>query len=72
MPDFKRPDTPLANTPEPDYRYLSYRRNVTAKDSSEYRAGFKRRMTGEKESFPSRSNRAGYMEAKKRGLKQNQ
>ena len=68
MPDFKRPDTPLANTPEPDYRFI--KKNATAKDSADYKAGFERGVRGENKWFPSRSDKAGSVEAKRRGLKQ--
>ncbi len=52
---------------EPDYRFI--KKNATAKDSADYRAGFERGMKGENKWFPSRSNKAGSVEAKRRGLK---
>lgn len=72
-----RKDTPLAQTPEPDYRNIKTTKRVgfkdvkytpTAKDTSDYRAGFKDAVEGKGRLFPSTSRKAGYKEAKQRGL----
>jgi len=76
MPN-KRPDTPLAETPKPDYRNIPTSKKSffkdrpytpTAKDSTDYRAGFEDAVLGKKKSFPSKSRIAGHQEAKQRGL----
>ena len=76
MPN-KRPDTPLAETPKPDYRNIPTSKKSffkdkpytpTAKDSTDYRAGFEDAVSGKNKSFPSKSRKAGYQEAKQRGL----
>ena len=73
----KRQDIPLAETPSPDYRHLPTTKRklfkdrpytATAKDSSDYRVGFKDATEGKKTSFPSRSNVQGFREAKERRL----
>lgn len=72
----KRPDTPLADTPKPDYRNIQTKRSgfsdkpytPTAKDSIQYQEGFDRAISGKKKAFPSRVSVKGYYEAKERGL----
>jgi len=73
----KRPDTPLAETPKPDYRNIkkptqirSVRKDYvpTAKDSVAYEKGFKDSVEGKNKLFPSRARVQGYREAKERGL----
>ena len=73
----KRKDTPLAQTPEPDYRNIkkTTRKGFkdkpytpTAKDSTEYREGFQRGLEGKNKWFPSESSVRGNREAKQRGL----
>lgn len=73
----KRPDTPLAQTPEPDYRNIKKTTRkgfkdvpytATAKDSSDYKKGFTDAIAGKSKSFPSKSRISGYNEAKQRGL----
>jgi hypothetical protein len=73
----KRPDTPLADSPTPDYRNIKtlkrgFLKNKpytpTAKDSSEYRAGFERGVEGKNKFFPSSASNRGYQEAKERKL----
>jgi hypothetical protein len=73
----KRPDTPLAETPKPDYRNIPTSKKSffkdkpytpTAKDSTDYRAGFEDAVSGKKKLFPSKSRVAGYNEAKDRGM----
>lgn len=74
-----RPDTPLAETPSPDYRnmpdtvrgrFFSKDKpyTPTAKDSVEYRAGFARGVEGKNTLFPSKVSVHGYNEAKERKL----
>jgi len=72
----KRPDTPLADTPKPDYRNIQTKRSgfkdrpytPTAKDSTQYKEGFDRAVSGKKKMFPSRVSVKGYNEARERGL----
>jgi hypothetical protein len=73
----KRPDTPLAETPVPDYRNIQKTKKgilkdkpytATAKDSSDYREGFERGVAGKNKLFPSSSSVRGYNEAKDRNL----
>lgn len=75
----KRPDTPLADSPTPDYRNMpdTIRGGIfskdkpyasTAKDSAEYRAGFERGVEGKNKFFPSKVSIHGYNEAKERKL----
>lgn len=72
----KRPDTPLADTPKPDYRNIqTIRRGFkdrpytpTAKDSIQYQEGFDRAISGKKKMFPSKTSVKGYFEAKEKGL----
>lgn len=72
-----RPDTPLANSPEPDYRNIKTTKRsffkdkpytATAKDSAEYKAGFERGVEGKNKLFPSNSSVRGAQEARERGL----
>lgn len=71
-----RPDTPLADTPKPDYRNIQTKRSgfkdrpytPTAKDSTQYKEGFDRAVSGKKKMFPSRASVKGYNEARERGL----
>lgn len=73
----KRKDTPLSETPKPDYRNIkkptqirSVRREYTPtpKDSIAYEKGFKDAVQGKNKLFPSRARVQGYREAKERGL----
>lgn len=75
----KRPDTPLADTPTPDYRNMpdTIRGGIfskdkpyasTAQDTVEYKKGFERGLTGENKFFPSKVSVHGYQEAKERKL----
>lgn len=73
----KRPDTPLAETPKPDYRNIKKSTEIrmvkkdyvpTAKDSVAYEKGFKDSLEGKRKLFPSRARVQGYREAKERGL----
>jgi hypothetical protein len=73
----KRPDTPLADTPKPDYRNIkkptqirSVKKDylVTAKDSVKYKKGFEDALEGKEKLFPSRARLQGYREAKERKL----
>lgn len=73
----RRPDTPLADTPKPDYRNIkkptqirSVKKDyvITAKDSVAYEKGFKNGLEGKDKLFPSRARLQGYREAKERGL----
>jgi len=73
----KRPDTPLAESPKPDYRNInkptrirSLRKDYvpTAKDSIAYEKGFNDAVQGKNKYFPSRARVQGYREAKERGL----
>ena len=74
-----RPDTPLADSPTPDYRnmpdtvrgrFFSKDKpyTPTAKDSTEYREGFSRGVDGKNKFFPSKVSVHGYNEAKERKL----
>jgi len=72
-----RPDTPLAKTPEPDYRNIPTTKRsffkdkpytATAKDSSEYRKGFERGVSGKNLFFPSSVAVKGFNEARQRDL----
>jgi hypothetical protein len=74
---YNRPDTPLAETPQPDYRNMPDTKRgtfkdkpytPTAKDSAEYREGFKRGVEGKNKFFPSKVSIHGYDEAKERKL----
>lgn len=62
----------------PDYRHLPTTKRklfkdkpytATAKDSTEYKKGFKAATEGKNVSFPSRFAVQGFREAKERGLK---
>ena len=67
----KRPDTPLAETPKPDYRNIKKNKKnyvPTAKDSTDYRAGFSDAVEGKNKMFPNRARVSGYNEAKERKL----
>lgn len=73
----KRKDTPLSETPKPDYRNIkkptqirSIRKEYTPtpKDSIAYEKGFKDAVQGKNKFFPSRARVQGYREAKERGL----
>ncbi len=73
----KRPDTPLADSPTPDYRNIPTSKRewfkdkpytATAQDSAEYRKGFERGTTGKHKFFPTASSVRGYQEAKERKL----
>ena len=73
----KRPDTPLAETPKPDYRNIKKPTQIrsvkkeytpTPKDSIAYEKGFKDAVQGKNRLFPSRARVQGYREAKERGL----
>jgi hypothetical protein len=72
----KRKDTPLAETPKPDYRNIQTKRSwfkdrpyvPTTKDSIQYQEGFERGLTGKNKWFPSKVSVKGYNEAKSRGL----
>jgi hypothetical protein len=73
----KRPDTPLAETPKPDYRNINKKTKIrsvsksyvpTAKDSSDYEKGFNEAIEGKNKLFPSRAKVQGRFEAKQRGL----
>ena len=72
-----RKDTPLAETPTPDYRNIKTTKRrffkdepytPTAKDSTEYREGFQRGLEGKNKWFPSESSVRGNREATQRGL----
>jgi hypothetical protein len=73
----KRPDTPLAETPKPDYRNINKKTKVrsvsknyvaTSKDSTDYVKGFNEAIEGKERLFPSRAKVQGRAEAKQRGL----
>lgn len=73
----KRPDTPLSETPKPDYRNIKKSTKIrvvkkgyvpTAKDSTDYRAGFNDAIKGKNKLFPNRAHVSGYNEAKERKL----
>ena len=72
-----RADTPLADSPTPDYRNMPNSKRgffkdkpytPTAKDSTEYREGFSRGVEGKNKFFPSKVSVHGYNEAKERKL----
>ena len=72
-----RLDTPLANTPVPDYRNMpNAKKGVfkdspyvsTSEDTIQYNAGFKRAIEGGNKFFPSKVSTHGYKEAKERKL----
>lgn len=74
-----RPDTPLADSPTPDYRNMpdTIRGGLfskdkpyvsTAQDTVEYKKGFERGLSGDNKFFPSRVSLHGYKEAKERKL----
>jgi len=72
-----RPDTPLAESPKPDYRNINKKTNIrsvsrnyvpTAKDSADYVKGFNEAIEGRNKLFPSRAKVQGRVEAKQRGL----
>lgn len=75
----KRPDTPLAPTPKPDYRNIKKEKRTlmgskeivpTAKDSAEYRSGFENTVNKVRNTrIPKSSNYIrGAREAKERGF----
>jgi hypothetical protein len=73
----KRKDTPLAETPKPDYRNIKKEKKTltgtkvyvpTAKDSTDYKKGFNDALIGKNIFFPSDSRVRGFKEAKERGL----
>ena len=73
----KRPDTPLADSPTPDYRNIPTSKReffkdkpytATSQDSAEYRKGFERGIEGKNKIFPSVVSIRGYQEAKERKL----
>ena len=73
----KRPDTPLADSPTPDYRYMPDTKRgffkdkpytPTAQDTIEYKEGFSRGVEGKNKFFPSKVSVHGYDEAKARKL----
>ena len=72
-----RPDTPLADSPTPDYRNMPdtkrgfFKDNPytpTAQDTTEYKEGFARGVEGKNKFFPSKVSVHGYNEAKERKL----
>jgi len=76
-----RPDTPLAPSPEPDYRNIKTTKRSffkdkpytpTAQDSAEYKAGFNRAVEGKSvlAAYDMKTKQAmlGHKEAKERGL----
>jgi hypothetical protein len=78
-PKNKRPDTPLAQTPVPDYRNIKTEKRTimgskgvvpTAKDSADYRAGFNNAVNKVRNTtMPKTSNYIrGQREAKQRGF----
>jgi hypothetical protein len=72
-----RPDTPLADSPTPDYRNLPKTKQGffkelpyehTSKDSAQYKEGFKKSTEGKKLILPKKFESQGYKEANQRGL----
>lgn len=77
----KRPDTPLADSPDPDYRNIKTSKKSffkekpytpTATDSSYYKQGFDRAVEGKSVlsayDMKTKQGMLGYKEAKERGL----
>jgi hypothetical protein len=73
----KRPDTPLADSPTPDYSNMKTTKRTwfkdkeytpTAQDTIEYKEGFSRGVEGKNKFFPSKVSVHGYNEAKARNL----